>query len=167
MAFGGFPAAPSVPNPVGVALDANGNLPPNPSPTATLTSSVQRNRLLYNTSTLAARAGAPAPAAADTGELTTAAPAANQHGLPLNFGKGRGNWLESDLAFFRDVRSPRADAALVGGANAGPDIHLSAKGFTPGPDGVHGDWLFQFHNRGAAASGVMEIGIEFGHSAIR
>ncbi|HMO94949.1 MAG TPA: hypothetical protein PKD27_02445, partial [Tepidiformaceae bacterium] len=30
--------------------------------------------------------------AADTGVLTTAAPAANQHGLPRNFGVGRGNW---------------------------------------------------------------------------
>jgi len=35
--------------------------------------------------------------AADTGVLVTAAPAANQHGLPANFGLGRGNWAAADL----------------------------------------------------------------------
>lgn len=32
------------------------------------------------------------PANADTGVLVTAAPAANQNGLPVNFGPGRGRW---------------------------------------------------------------------------
>jgi len=31
---------------------------------------------------------------ADCGELVTSAPAANEHGLPTNFGPGRGNWNE-------------------------------------------------------------------------
>lgn len=42
---------------------------------------------------LAATAAGPTLAAsADAGQLVTAAPLANQHGLPANFGPGRGNW---------------------------------------------------------------------------
>lgn len=42
---------------------------------------------------LAALVAGPALIAnADTGQLVTAAPAANQHGLPTNFGPGRGKW---------------------------------------------------------------------------
>lgn len=35
---------------------------------------------------------------ADTGAFVTAAAAANQHGLPANFGPGRGNWIADDVA---------------------------------------------------------------------
>lgn len=38
------------------------------------------------------QAGAASIANVDTGQLTTAAAGANQHGLPKNFGPGRGNW---------------------------------------------------------------------------
>lgn len=41
------------------------------------------------------------PANADTGALVTAAPAANQHGIPANFGPGRGNWTQNDLERLR------------------------------------------------------------------
>lgn len=34
----------------------------------------------------------------DTGVLVTAVPAANQHGIPTNFGPGRGNWQVADMA---------------------------------------------------------------------
>jgi len=37
---------------------------------------------------------------ADTGVLVTAAAAANQHGLPSNFGEGRGNWLAEHTVGF-------------------------------------------------------------------
>lgn len=35
--------------------------------------------------------------AVDTGVLVSAVPAANQHGIPTNFGPGRGNWFLPDL----------------------------------------------------------------------
>lgn len=35
--------------------------------------------------------------AVDTGILVTGTPAANQHGIPTNFGPGRGNWVLADL----------------------------------------------------------------------
>ena len=34
---------------------------------------------------------------ADNGLIVSGAPAANQHGLPTNFGPGRGNWVANDL----------------------------------------------------------------------
>jgi hypothetical protein len=37
-------------------------------------------------------AGPTQASSADTGQLVSAAPAVNQHGLPANFGPGRGNW---------------------------------------------------------------------------
>lgn len=36
--------------------------------------------------------GLPSIVDADTGRLTSAAPGANEHGLPANFGPGRGKW---------------------------------------------------------------------------
>jgi len=45
--------------------------------------------------------GLPTIADADTGGLTTAAPGANQHGLPVNFGPGRGRWGVDPTGFNR------------------------------------------------------------------
>jgi len=50
-----------------------------------------------NAALLAARIGTPNPAAADTGQLVSDEAAANQHGLPANFGPGRGNWILDDI----------------------------------------------------------------------
>lgn len=41
------------------------------------------------------------PANGDTGSLVTAAPGVNQHGIPANFGPGRGNWTQNDLERLR------------------------------------------------------------------
>ena len=38
------------------------------------------------------------PNAAHTGQFTTAVAGADQHGLPANFGPGRGRWVADDLA---------------------------------------------------------------------
>lgn len=58
--------------------------------------------------------------AADTGVLTTAAAAANQHAIPANFGPGRGNWtnadmnrLDVDVEVAHDAYSPAGDGSLI------------------------------------------------------
>jgi len=41
-------------------------------------------------------------AAADTGQLTTAIPGPNQTGIPIWFGRGRGNWRPADANMIID-----------------------------------------------------------------
>ena len=51
--------------------------------------------------------------AIDTGLLVSAAAAANQHGLPVNFGPGRGNWTENDVARLQvDVKARTITAPI-------------------------------------------------------
>jgi hypothetical protein len=54
--------------------------------------------------------------AGNTGILTTADPATNQHGLPLNFGRGRGNWREEDIHRIRVEVRPQVIGAANGSA---------------------------------------------------
>lgn len=42
-------------------------------------------------------AGASVAANADVGALVTGVPSFNEHGIPSNFGPGRGNWVAADL----------------------------------------------------------------------
>lgn len=60
-------------------------------------------------------------AGADSGVLVTAAPAANQHGLPANFGPGRGNWTADDLGALK-VTIPRAVNTVAAGTNVGGPV---------------------------------------------
>jgi hypothetical protein len=57
------------------------------------------NKLNFKAATLAARAGAAAVAAADTGGLTTntTTTPANYNTLPATFGPGEGNWTQADV----------------------------------------------------------------------
>lgn len=74
--------------------------------------------------------------AADTGVLTTAAPGATAQGLPVNFGPGRGQWTEADVARVRVEAVIRgfggaitADALppIVGVAVAGGNLIVTVK----------------------------------------
>lgn len=68
------------------------------------------------TDLLAVRVGAAFDeTAADTGLFVTAEPGADQHGLPANFGPGRGNWSEGDVARL-NVQVPDPANAAVGAA---------------------------------------------------
>jgi hypothetical protein len=57
-------------------------------------------------------------ATGSTGVLTTADPAVNQHGLPLNFGRGRGNWREEDIHRIRVEVRPQVIGAANGTAGS-------------------------------------------------
>lgn len=113
MAFGG-PAAGTIPNPLGTTLTAAGNLPQGRS-VASASNDGQKNSVVYEQFSLEAFvAFPPSSANADTGRLVTAAPtlASGTHGLPVNFGKGRGNWTIEDARYFRfEVESQRNLAA--------------------------------------------------------
>lgn len=105
-----------------------------------------KNAFALSDATLDARVGAPDPANADTGQLTTGEPDVNQLGIPVTWGRGRDNWRELDLALLHPFLTAMADAPLVGGANAGPDIYLVSGAI------VNGNLILTFHNRGAAGS---------------
>lgn len=77
---------------------------------------------------LAAMAAGPvAAAAADCGQLVTAAPAANQHGLPANFGPGRGNWSGPTGQLGRLRVTPEVDmTTLAAPAGQGSVMPLNA-----------------------------------------
>ncbi len=114
---------------------------------------------------LAARAGDPdfTGAAADTGFLVTAAAgtdiavfdiavppvavtllAANQHGIPANFGPGRGNWVVGDLDKV-DVRFDRPNFVVQGAAGETQLPSVTSVQI------VAGDLVIAIHNRGAQA----------------
>ncbi len=97
------------------------------------------------------------PADLDHGSLTTAVPGATEHGLPANFGPGRGNWnfnnllrLRARIAFFRSNAAADTDIGqtVVQGA---------------GITGV-GDLLIEFRNISLAQPLEMIIELEYRHS---
>jgi hypothetical protein len=108
--------------------------------------------------TLAAYAGAPSAAAADTGVLTTATPAANQNGIPSYFGKGRGNWEDGDqhrvLAFVEATTATAQD-----GDGKVPQAYVVSLAITSG------DLVVTVHNRGLAATGACRITLLFNQKA--
>lgn len=57
--------------------------------------------------------------AADTGILDTDAPGANIHGIPSNFGPGRGNWTDEDVARTRVSFLPTDTIAATGAGTKG------------------------------------------------
>ena len=85
---------------VGTSYDADGNLQFT-TPGATLVTPDRVDELLISGAgdILAALINnSDDGSAADTGVLVTAAAGANQHGLPANFGLGRGKWVNADNA---------------------------------------------------------------------
>ena len=58
--------------------------------------------------------GAADPANPDTGSLSSADPKLNQHGIPVNFGPGRGNWTQADIQRLRaQVIRSRYDGGAI------------------------------------------------------
>ena len=118
-----------------------------------------RFTILITAGTLGARAGAPNIANTDTGEFTTAAAAANQVALPLDFGPGRGRWRARDLQFL-EIEGPEdtGNAATAGG------LHLVADADVAGgvnPRIVNNDLVLTVHNRGAGVAGPIRMRLRY------
>lgn len=96
--------------------------------------------------TLAARVGAPDPAAADTGQFTTGTPGVNQTQAPAQFGKGAGNWVAGDENTVEVVVNTPEDDITAGSIAYASDISV-----------VGGDLVITVHNRGAGATGSLDI----------
>jgi len=96
--------------------------------------------------TLAARVGAPDITAADTGQLTTGTPVANQTQAPAQFGRGAANWVAADANLVEAVINAPAD-----NITAGSICYVSEQTVTAG------ELVVTFHNRGAGASGATDI----------
>jgi hypothetical protein len=144
-----------------------------------------------------------APSSGDSGVLTTRDPrlvgesvagAKNgncAHGLPINFGAGRGKWLARDARFFSFEIESKPQGPQP---NAKSDVELEAYVFTPDPALTPaggsavlgkqvGDYDFIFQNYGSLAtltagpgadnnfervnSGGMRLRITHEHSAVR
>lgn len=84
----------------GVGYDADGNIQFQRASGSVYTPArvdtlIVAGEIVQNTPPLGAlQLGAANIANVDTGQLVTAAPLANEHGLPANFGPGRGNWAD-------------------------------------------------------------------------
>jgi hypothetical protein len=135
-----------------------------PTPPSNLNALLRQRRASFKSIqvgqvTLTARADATSDGTAgDTGVLVTAAPAANQHGIPINFGPGRGRWTTDDVSHrlwvvYYEINTPAGDvpANVQGTDTAGgifPQVDvLQPNFFVTGPDGVHGDLRLTFKNR--------------------
>lgn len=111
-------------------------------------------------------------AAVDSGRLTTGVAAANELGLPTNYGRGRGQWREADIAEFQiDVHSADVVAlpANFAAVNTVPaPVNLIAINFVdPDLDGF-GDLQFDFFNPGGrVAPAGSSIQMTFLHSLQR
>lgn len=104
--------------------------------------------------TLGARLGAASIAAADTGELTSGTPAANQNQLPATFGRGSGNWVAGDEDLVTvDIDDPNANAQGVTGQTS--IAYVSSLSV------VGGQLVLRLHNRGGMATGSLTIKLTF------
>lgn len=162
MAFTGLSSgAGTVPNPDGVTL-VNGALPNNAG---------QKNSATYNTAALTGNAGDPdiTAVAGDTGVFTTANPAGTSfHGLPTNFGRGRGAWVAADITYFEFSVDPMAFVQDSG----------CAFPYYCGYVFANGNFYFYFHNKGDGTAGAgpnvptlvnpgTRIRITYNHSVVR
>lgn len=99
-----------------------------------------------------AAAAAPDPANDDTGRLVTAAAGANEHGLPSNFGRGRGHWRDGDEERVRVLIMPQDDAKTGVASTAGdisPFVYPVAHSVRAVFDG-NGDISIDVQNKVAA-----------------
>lgn len=100
--------------------------------------------------------GGPSIANADTGGLATSAPGANEHGIPANFGPGRGNWTQDDVERLRvTVQTWRSDGGLATDIGA-----LQPTRVTLGA----GDVLIEIRNMSLRAADGIVLELEYRHS---
>jgi hypothetical protein len=99
---------------------------------------------------LAALVGAPDITKGDTGQFSSAAAAANQHGLPSNFGEGRGNWLAEHIVglMFNLMHAGVTAIAAVADVH---DWEVKAMAIAAG------DLTITVHNRATAAVIALSI----------
>jgi hypothetical protein len=116
-----------------------------------------KNVFVFVGAELSARVGSPDPANADTGQLTTGTPGPNQLQIPTRWGRGPGSWRDSDLARVHPALNISGDAV----AGAIPDVYIVVGTV------ADGNLTLTFHNRGAAASGVIFFRLRYDHSLIR
>lgn len=99
--------------------------------------------------------------AVDTGVLVSAAPAANQHGLPINFGPGRDNWVTSTVE--RLASSLRAVLPSLFAAGAGAASIISVTGGL-GPNAR--DIAIVVKNQAAVDLTTLQIRLRYDHTVI-
>lgn len=99
--------------------------------------------------------------AVDTGVLVSAAPAANQHGLPINFGPGRDGWLTGDLEKLASSLRAVLPAAFAAGAGAASIIEVVGG---LGPNGR--DIRIVVKNQAAANLTTLQIRLRYDHTVI-
>jgi hypothetical protein len=139
------------------------------------------HHMMITGATLAGRVdNAVAPAGADVGVLDTAATAANIHGLPTNFGPGRGLWTVDDEArLLVNVYEEALATADFNGAGAAitaggifPRTDMLDVIFAAGANPAFGNYQFLFKARsrgidggaGAGGGSVLRIQIIYLHS---
>lgn len=106
--------------------------------------------------------GAPSAALSDAGAFVTSAPGADQHGLPANFGPGRGKWGAGDASRIRVHIDPVYDAPAAGETTDPTDAvgHLTDVSVTI----AFGDILILVRNMNKTELFAAQIVIEYTHS---
>jgi hypothetical protein len=103
--------------------------------------------------------------AIDSGRVTTGVAAANELGLPVNFGRGRGLWREADIGAI-GVSEHSADVAAAGTTHG--LFQLIAVNFIEIGTTGFGDLQFDFFASGLRAAPVgSSIELDFRHSLTR
>jgi hypothetical protein len=167
MAFGGNAGAAGgllavvnyVPAPGAIqsAYDANGAMEYQDAQGNLVKPADQTVALVIGGGTLAAYANVTVDgSAADTGILTTAAPAANQHGIPANFGPGRGNWTVQDAQRLLISKLETQIAAPVTGGT----VEIIELGFPSG------NLTMVFKNLGPNAIDIVGVRLRYDHSMV-
>jgi len=101
-------------------------------------------------------AGSPATANADTGAIVTGVPTATQHGIPTNFGPGRGNWTQDDLLRTR---------VYIQRVLSSPSVALGPGTVSiAGRNLVGNDLVIQIRNNSATPLLALVLDIEWRHS---
>jgi hypothetical protein len=108
---------------------------------------------------------------ADTGELVTAAPVANQTQLPTTFGFGPGRWRNGDQNLIDVALADNADTTQgAAGQLPAPHVALVAGAyvtFVPGLVAPFGDLSIRIHNRGLTACAALRINVRYKPSLTR
>lgn len=96
----------------------------------------------------------------DAGVLTTAVPTGNRHGIPTNFGPGRGAWLGEDLYRLR-VSVERVQLAAYAAGDGHPFVvGIQLVGAAPS------DVLIFFKNDSVADVSNMQICLKYDHTIV-
>lgn len=100
--------------------------------------------------------GGPIAANGDCGSLMTRDPQADEHGIPVNFGPGRGNWTEDDLL--------RVIPRIVYWTDNGGDPTDSGGLSVARVDVFDGDLRVQLKNMGRRFIDTIVFELEYRHS---